>query len=73
MSPRKLLVALVLLVAAAGAWYAFRPDRLFINQTVNENFPTAAAANNAPTKLASGEFHNGAHDTKGTAAIFQLG
>ena len=72
MSSRKLLVALVLLVAAAGAWYAFRPDRLFINQTVNETFPTAAAANNGPAKLASGEFHNGAHDTKGTATIYQL-
>jgi hypothetical protein len=73
MSSRKLLVAVVLLVAVAGAWYAFRPERLFINQTVNENFPTAAAANNAPMKLASGDFHNGAHETKGTAAIFQLG
>jgi hypothetical protein len=73
MSSRKLLITVVLLVAVAGAWYAFRPERLFINQKVNEQFPTASAAEKAPMKLASGEFHNGAHDTKGTAAVFQLG
>ena len=69
---KKLLIA-VLLIAAAGAWYAFRPERLFINQTVNEQFPTASAAANTPMQLASGQFHNGAHETKGKAAIFQLG
>jgi hypothetical protein len=72
MSLRKLLVAAVLVIAGAGAWYAFRPERLFINQKVNEQFPTASAANVAPMKLAAGEFHAGAHETKGTAAIFQL-
>ena len=47
-------VALVMVVVAAfGAWYAFRPERLFINQKVNEQFPTAAAAN-APAAVASG-------------------
>ena len=70
---KKLLVALlVLIIVGAGAWYAFRPERLFINQRVNEQFPTASAANMEPMKLASGEFHAGAHETKGTAAIFKL-
>ncbi len=72
MSSRKLIAAVVVLVAGAGAWYAFRPERLFINQKVNEQFPTASAANQAPMKLAAGEFHAGAHETKGTAAIFKL-
>jgi len=72
MSSRKKILAALVLVAAAGAWYAFRPERLFINQKVNEQFPTAAAANAAPLKLASGEFHAGAHETTGTAAIFKL-
>ncbi len=72
MSSRKLIAAIVVLVAVAGAWYAFRPERLFINQRVNEQFPTASAANMAPMKLAAGEFHAGAHETKGTAAIFKL-
>src|SRR6185503_19021036 len=67
---KKLTIALVvLLVVGAGAWYAFRPERLFINQRVNEQFPTASAASN---RLASGQFHSGAHETKGTATVFQL-
>src|ERR1041384_2938589 len=66
----KLKAALLgLLVAGLGAWYAFRPERLFINQRVNEQFPTASAANN---QLASGQFHSGAHETKGMATVFQL-
>ncbi len=73
MSKKLAIVLVVLVVVGAGAWYAFRPERLFINQRVNEQFPTASAANDAPMKLASGEFHNGAHETKGTAAIFLLG
>ena len=66
---RRMLVVLVLAIFAAGAWYAFRPERLFINQKVNEQFPTASAASN---KLATGKFHSGAHETKGTATVFQL-
>ena len=65
---KKLVIALVVLIAAGAAWYAFRPERLFINQRVNEQL----AANSATTKLASGQFHNGAHDTKGIATIFRL-
>src|SRR5436853_7378103 len=68
----KLKVALVVLIVAGfGARYAFRPERLFINQKVNEQFPTASAADTT-TKLASGQFHSGAHETKGTATIFRL-
>lgn len=72
-------------VVAAVLWYLFRPELLFIDRSVNESFPgtrvTQTAANTSgmhdampasPTPLASGMFHNGAHDTKGTAAIFQL-
>jgi len=67
---KKLTIALVVLVVAgAGAWYAFRPERLFINNKVNEQFPTASASTN---KLVSGQFHSGAHETKGTATVFQL-
>ena len=63
------LALLVVIVAGAAAWYAFRPERLFINQKVNEQFPTASAANN---QLATGQFHSGAHETKGMATVFQL-
>jgi len=69
MSNRLKVTALALLIAGFGAWYAFRPERLFINQKVNEQFPTAAAAS---SQLASGQFHSGAHETKGVATVFQL-
>lgn len=69
MSKKLTVVIVVLVIIGAGAWYAFRPERLFINQKVNEQFPTAAAATN---KLATGQFHSGAHETKGTATVFQL-
>lgn len=67
---RRIVVVLAVAIAGIGAWYAFRPERLFINQKVNEQFPTAAAA--ASNKLAGGQFHSGAHETKGMAAVFQL-
>ena len=69
MSNRVKVTLLALIIAAAGAWFAFRPERIFINQRVNEQFPTAAAASN---QLASGQFHSGAHETKGMATVFQL-
>lgn len=69
MSNRLKVTLLALLVAGLGAWYAFRPERLFINQRVNEQSPTGSAASN---QLASGQFHSGAHETKGVATIFQL-
>ena len=68
---KKIVVALVVVIGGAAAWYAFRPERLFINQKVNEQFPTASAADTT-TKLASGQFHSGAHETKGAATIFRL-
>jgi len=52
------VTAFVLLIVVGAAWYAFRPERLFIDQKVNEQFPNAAAANN---QLAAGQFHSGAH------------
>jgi hypothetical protein len=66
---RRIPVVLVVAIIGFVAWYAFRPERLFINQKVNEQFPTASAATN---QLASGQFQSAAHETKGTATVFQL-
>jgi Electron transfer DM13 len=65
---KKLLVLVFVAVVGIVAWYAFRPERAFINQRVNEQFPTASAANT----LATGQFHSGAHETRGMASVFQL-
>jgi len=60
--------------------YAFRPERLFVNQTVDEKLayaaaPTAGAnADSAagPVTLARGSFHGNAHETAGTATVLRL-
>jgi len=69
MSNKVKVALLVLIVAGSGVWYAFRPERLFINKKINEQFPTASAASN---QIASGQFHSAAHETKGVATVFQL-
>ncbi|HEX2226380.1 MAG TPA: DM13 domain-containing protein [Candidatus Binatia bacterium] len=62
-------------VALAVAWYAFRPELLFINKTVNEEFPGGAAMasiDKGPMALTQGSFKSLAHETKGSASIYQL-
>jgi len=73
MKKRNLILVLVVIVGAV-AWYAFRPERLFIDQSVSESFPTAAATTNAasaPVTLAAGQFHGVAHDARGLAAVYR--
>ena len=68
------------LLVAAGviligvAWFLFRPEKLFISESVNEGFPEAAeqVQENSPRLLLEGRFHGVAHETQGTAAIFEL-
>jgi hypothetical protein len=66
-------------VALIVLWALFRPEKLFVNQKVNESLPAAAAASAptgsstmAPAALLAGPFHSGAHETMGTASIYQL-
>ena len=75
MQRRTIILGLAVILGGI-AWYAFRPERLFVNQTVNESFPAAvskaAAASVQPVALAAGKFHANAHETRGTAAVYQL-
>ena len=76
MKSKRLLVVAGLAVVGAS-WYAFRPERLFVSQKVNENFPAAqaqAAENKTaePVALASGHFHSVAHESAGVATVYQL-
>jgi hypothetical protein len=62
-------------VMLAIAWYAFRPELLFINKTVNEEFPGGAAMasiDKEPMAVAKGSFKSLAHETRGSASIYQL-
>ncbi len=60
--------AAVLVVAGAGLWYAFRPERLFVNARVNETL----AVGTTTASLAAGTFHGVHHDTKGAATVLQM-
>jgi hypothetical protein len=63
-------------VAAAVSWYAFRPERLFIDQKVSETFPTvqaqSASGQGGAKVLSTGHFHSVAHKSAGTATIHEL-
>lgn len=73
---KRILIVLGI-IALAALWYAFRPERLFTSTQVNESFPAATPASTPgmakqPVLLARGNFHNGAHETKGIAAVYEL-
>ncbi len=77
MNKRNLIIGLGT-IALAIAWYAFRPELLFINKSVNEQFPVAQSASMAMSKgsepmvLRKGDFRGLAHETKGVATVHQL-
>lgn len=70
-------------VLAVGAWWAFRPELLFVDARVSEAFPAAttsasagwAAMPSAPSGakvLSSGTFTGYAHETDGTATVYEV-
>jgi hypothetical protein len=74
MRKRNALIGLAIIVVAGG-WYAFRPERLFVNKTVNESLGAVAATAGGPAlmTLATGTFHSNAHETRGMATVIDLG
>ena len=62
----------VLVIVLFVAWYAFRPEGLFINRLVHEELPAAASGSKAQA-IESGAFYGIAHPTEGTATIYRLG
>ena len=66
-----------LAVVAGIAWYAFRPELLFVRKSVNERLPVAAAQSPGGTAvntvLVTGRFNSVAHETRGSATIYKLG
>jgi hypothetical protein len=77
MNKRNLIISLGVIVLAI-AWYAFRPELLFINKTVDEQLPVAQTVSMAMSKgtepmvLAKGNFRGLAHETRGAATVHQL-
>lgn len=77
MSKRSFIIGIGI-ISLAIAWYAFRPELLFVNKTVNEELPTAQMTSIAmskgtePTVLGKGDFRGLAHETKGEVTVHQL-
>jgi hypothetical protein len=61
-----LLIGVPVLV---GAWWAFRPEKLFINQKVSEAAP--AALSSEPEPLYIGKLEGKIHPTSGRATIYK--
>ncbi|MFZ0200158.1 MAG: DM13 domain-containing protein [Candidatus Sulfotelmatobacter sp.] len=72
MKHKKWFIGIPLLaIALFVAWYAFRPERLYVNQRVNEAMPATGAGSPAQA-IESGAFHSILHPTEGTATIYRL-
>ncbi len=70
---KRALIVIVGLVVLVGGWALFRPELLFVKTNVNETLPaTPATATAGPKTLAAGNFHSVAHETKGTATVYQF-
>ncbi len=70
-SRKKWIFAAIGSPALIGAWWAFRPEKLFINQKVNEAAPFAA--DSEPQPIYTGKLEGKAHDTSGRATIYEAG
>jgi len=70
MNLRKIVFA-ALSVVLFLAWYAFRPEGLFINRPIHEEMPVNSSSK--AQVIESGAFHGIAHPTEGTATIYRLG
>ena len=66
---RKRILAAFALPVLAAAWWAFRPEKLFINERVNE--PAPFLASSAPQPVFTGRLENAAHGPIGRATIYK--
>jgi electron transfer DM13 len=69
LSRNRWIVVLICVPVLAGAWWAFRPEKLFINQKVNEAAP--AALSSEPEALYTGKLEGKIHQTSGRATIYK--
>jgi electron transfer DM13 len=67
----KLILAVVAVPLLMGAWWAFRPEKLFINQQVSEAAP--ASVSNEAEPIFTGKLESREHPTSGRTTIYQDG
>jgi hypothetical protein len=70
MIQKRVIWSILAIIVLAGLWYAFRPEKLFINKQVNEAAP--AQAQGAVTPISTGRFMGEVHKTTGRATIYKL-
>jgi hypothetical protein len=69
LSRNKWILALIGVPVLVAAWWAFRPEKLFINQKVSEAAP--AALSSEPEPLYTGKLEGKIHQTSGRATIYK--
>jgi len=69
LSKRRVVWSVLTVLILLGLWYAFRPEKLFVNKRVDEPPPASLAR---LTALYTGSFHSDAHETTGRATVYQL-
>jgi hypothetical protein len=70
-SRRAGILAAIGIAVLVSAWWAFRPEKLFMNQQVHEAAP--AALGSQPEALYTGRLEGKAHATSGRATIYATG
>jgi hypothetical protein len=68
-SRRKWVLVAIGLVALASGWWVFRPEKLWVNERVNEPAPFASSTD--PQPLYTGRLEGNAHQTSGRATIYK--
>ena len=68
-SRKKWIVGVIGVPVLVGAWWAFRPEKLFIDQQVNEAAPVAVGSE--PQAIYTGKLEGKAHATSGRATIYE--
>jgi hypothetical protein len=66
---KKWILAGILVPVLVAAWWAFRPEKLWVNVKVNEAAPFSSSADLQPTY--TGRLAGRAHPTSGRASIYQ--
>jgi hypothetical protein len=69
LSRNKWILVLIGVPVLTGAWWAFRPEKLFINQRVDEAAP--ASLSSEPEALYTGRLEGKAHQTNGRATVYK--
>ncbi|NYF90161.1 DM13 domain-containing protein [Tunturiibacter empetritectus] len=66
---KRIVLGVIGVLILAVLWFAFRPEKLFINKKVNEAHPAQAAGQLTP--LLTGRFVGEIHKTSGRATVYQ--